>query len=122
MCSYEPVHSVQQLESFVPCPDAVVHPDYPQWQSLTLEGGHQIAHKGQRQDVVEEAGIHAEVSAFAYSSTFADTCADDSAFSLASHIAARRIPRNRSASDNAIPLPLPLFSAVSVPVDDVCIT
>lgn len=63
-CTYQPVNSVQQLERFVPCPDAEIHPDYPQWQSLTLEGGHQIAHKGQRQDVDEEAGIHAEVGAF----------------------------------------------------------
>lgn len=61
-CSYEPMHSVQQLEHFTPHPDAVIHPEYPQWQSLPLQGGHQLTKGKHRQDVSDEAGIHAEVS------------------------------------------------------------
>jgi hypothetical protein len=49
----------------------MLHPDYPEWQTLTLEGGQQITHKGkQRQEVSDEVGIHAEVSLFGNLSTW----------------------------------------------------
>lgn len=52
-----------QLERFTPFPDAIIHPDYPHWQSLPLEGGHAIAQKGKRVQDVEpgESAIKAEV-------------------------------------------------------------
>jgi hypothetical protein len=63
-CTYEPAQSMTHLERFTPSPDAIIHPDYPHWQTLPLEGGHAIAQKGKRMTDVEggESAIKAEVS------------------------------------------------------------
>lgn len=62
-CSYEPLHSVQQLERFTPNPNALIDPEYPQWQTLALEGGQKVTHiKGKHKQDTEEPGVHAEVT------------------------------------------------------------
>lgn len=60
-CSYQPLHSVQQLERFTQNPGAVIDPDYPQYQTIALEGGQKVVHKGKHKQEAEEPGIRAEV-------------------------------------------------------------
>lgn len=62
--AYEPLHSVQQLERFTQNPNASVDPDYPQWQTIAFDGGHQVSHKGKHKQDVEEPGVQAEVCIF----------------------------------------------------------
>ncbi|KAJ9094942.1 hypothetical protein QFC21_005734 [Naganishia friedmannii] len=70
-CTYEPAHSMTQPERFTPFPNAIIHPDYPHWQTLPLEGGHAIAQKGKRVHDVEagESAIKAEFPLLTFASS-----------------------------------------------------
>lgn len=86
-----------------------------------LEGGHQISHKGkQRQEMSGEAGIHAEVGLVCGSVNMADTFVGDTALSLVHGDSAHRPSGNMPFADDAVPFPLSLRLALSVPLVDVC--